>query len=190
METDTQTTEPKASSHVEPSASAASAGMETTPPSASPNGELPIDQLQADLEKFRDLALRSQADFENYRKRAAREREDAVRFANFALIERLIPILDNFELGLSAARGSEGAAAIVQGMEMVRRQLGDFLAQHGVETIEADGKPFDPNLHEAVSQEASDAVAEGCVIRQIRKGYRLKERLLRASLVVVSSGTA
>jgi molecular chaperone GrpE len=75
-------------------------------------------------------------------------------------------------------------------MEMVRRQLVDFLQQHGVEVVEAEGKPFDPNVHEAVSQEVSDAVPEGSVVRQLRKGYRLKDRLLRASLVVVSSGPA
>ena len=150
--------------------------------------EVAMDKVQMDLEKFRDLALRSQADFENFRKRAAREREEAVRYANFSLFERLIPILDNFELGLSAARAVEEAKPIAEGMEMVRRQLVDFLQQHGVELVESEGKPFDPNVHEAVSQEASDAVPEGSVVRQIRKGYRLKDRLLRASLVVVSSG--
>jgi molecular chaperone GrpE len=149
-----------------------------------------MDKVQIDLEKFRDLALRSQADFENFRKRAAREREEAVRYANAALFERLIPILDNFELGLNAARATAEAKAIVDGMEMVRRQLVDFLQQHGVEVVEAEGKPFDPNVHEAVSQEVSNAVPEGSVVRQLRKGYRLKDRLLRASLVVVSSGPA
>ncbi|MEY2598049.1 MAG: hypothetical protein RLZZ142_308 [Verrucomicrobiota bacterium] len=145
-------------------------------------------QLQSDLERFRDLALRSQADFENYRKRSVREREEAVRFANFGLIERLVPVLDNFDLGLSAARSTEGASVIVEGMDMVRRQLLEVLAQQGVETLEAEGHPFDPNLHEAVSQEASATVPEGSVVRQLRKGYRMKDRLVRASLVVVSSG--
>lgn len=154
------------------------------------NGNGGIDQLQADIEKFRDLAFRSQADFENYRKRAIREKEEAVRFANFSFVERLIPVLDSFDLGLSAARSSEGAAAIVDGMEMVRRQLSDVLGQFGVEVVEAEGQPFDPNLHEAVSQEVSASVPEGSVVRQLRKGYRLKDRLVRASLVVVSSGPA
>jgi molecular chaperone GrpE len=152
--------------------------------------EAAMDRVQSDLEKFRDLALRSQADFENYKKRASREREEAVKFANFSLFERLIPILDNFELGLSAARGVAEAKPILDGMEMVRRQLGDFLQQHGVEVLEAEGKPFDPNLHEAVSQEPSETVAEGGVVRQIRRGYRLKDRLLRPSMVVVSGGPA
>lgn len=149
-----------------------------------------LEQIQADLERFRDLALRSQADFENYRKRSIREREEAVRFANMSLVEKLVPVLDSFELGLAAAKGSEGAASIVSGIEMVKRQLEDVLHQFGVEPIDATGHPFDPNFHEAVAQEPSAEVPEGSVIRQLRKGYRLRERLLRAALVVVSGGPA
>jgi molecular chaperone GrpE len=152
--------------------------------------DLGVSQLQADLEKFRDLALRSQADFENYRKRSIREREEAVKFANFSLVEKLMPILDNFDLGLEAARASEGAAQIVSGMEMVRKQIEDFLSQIGVETLKAEGVDFDPNLHEAVAQEPHAEIAEGKVIRQLRKGYRLRDRLVRAALVVVSGGPA
>src|SRR2546430_2584283 len=107
-------------------------------------------QLQADLERFRDLALRSQADFDNFRKRAAREKEDAVKYANARFLEALIPILDNFELGLAAARADKNSA-IVAGMEMVERQLRDFLADQGVEPIDTAGKPFDPHLHEAIA---------------------------------------
>jgi molecular chaperone GrpE len=149
-----------------------------------------LDLLQADLERFRDLALRSQADFENYRKRSIREREEAVKFANFSLVEKLIPVLDSFDLGLVAAKSSEAAAPIVSGMEMVRRQLEDVLHQFGVEGMDATGQPFDPNLHEAVAQEPSAEVPEGNVVRQLRKGYRLRERLVRAALVVVSGGPA
>jgi molecular chaperone GrpE len=147
-----------------------------------------LDLLQADLERFRDLALRSQADFENYRKRSIREREDAVKFANFSLVEKLVPVLDSFDLGLQAAKANEAAAPIVSGMEMVRRQLEDVLHQFGVEALDATGHPFDPNLHEAVAQEASEDVPEGSVVRQLRKGYRLRDRLVRAALVVVSGG--
>jgi molecular chaperone GrpE len=147
-----------------------------------------LAQLQADLERFRDLALRSQADFENFRKRAAREKEDAVKFANLTLLERLLPILDNYELGMIAARNSPECAAIVTGFEMVSRQLNDFLAQHGVEAVNAEGQKFDPNLHEAYAQEPSETVPEGHVIRQTRKGFKLRERLIRPSGVVVSTG--
>ena len=149
-----------------------------------------LDLLQADLERFRDLALRSQADFENYRKRSIREREDAVKYANFSIVEKLVPVLDSFELGLQAAKNNEAAAPIVSGMEMVRRQLEEVLHQFGVEGMDATGHPFDPNLHEAVAQEPSEEVPEGSVVRQLRKGYRLRERLVRAALVVVSGGPA
>ena len=145
------------------------------------------NQLQADLERFRDLALRSQADFDNFRKRSAREKEDAVKFANANLLERLIPIIDNFELGLAAA-GSEANSPILAGMGMVAKQLNDFLADSGVTPIDAAGKAFDPNLHEAIAHEKDANVPEGMVIRQVRKGFKLKDRLLRPANVIVSSG--
>ena len=146
--------------------------------------------LQADLDRFRDLALRSQADFDNYKKRAAREKEDAIKFANSSLLERLIAIVDNFELGLSAARGEGEKSPIFSGMSMVLKQLSDFLADNGLQPIDAEGQKFDPNLHEAIAHEPSAKIPEGVVIRQTRRGYRLKDRLLRPSSVVVSSGSA
>ncbi len=148
------------------------------------------ENLQADLDRFRDLALRSQADFENYKKRAAREKDDAIKYANTSLLERLLPILDNFELGLTAARGEGETSPVFSGMSMILKQLNDFLVESGAQPIEAEGKQFDPNLHEAIAREPSDNVPEGRVLRQTRRGYRLKDRLLRPSSVVVSSGSA
>jgi molecular chaperone GrpE len=148
----------------------------------------PTASLQADLDRFRDLALRSQADFDNYKKRATREKEEAVKYANSALLERLIAIVDNFELGLSAARSEGARSPIYSGMNMVLKQLTDFLTDNGLQPIDAEGQKFDPNLHEAIAHEPSDEVAEGVVLRQMRRGYRLKDRLLRPSSVVVSSG--
>ncbi len=148
-----------------------------------------IARLQADLDRFRELAMRSQADLDNFRKRTAREREEAVRFANASLIESLLPVLDNFALGLEAAAKPEGGArAIHEGLAMVHKQLLDVLAANGLETIESTGRPFDPNLHEALAQEPSEEVPEGMIIRELRKGYLYRGRLLRASNVIVSSG--
>jgi molecular chaperone GrpE len=167
-----------------------------TPPADQPaqgttaSAEEAPQQLQADLERFRDLALRTQADFDNFRKRAAREKDDAVKYANAAFLERLIPILDNFELGLNAARSTGENSPILAGMDMVARQLNDFLLSHGVEPVAAEGAVFDPNLHEAVAQEEHAEIAEGNVVRQLRKGFKLKERLLRPATVVVSKGPA
>jgi molecular chaperone GrpE len=146
--------------------------------------------LQADLDRFRDLALRSQADFENYKKRAAREKEEAVKYANSALLDRLMPVVDNFELGLEAARGEGETSPVFSGMSMVLKQLMDFLTEQGLQPIDAAGLKFDPNLHEAIAHEPSKQFPEGVVIRQTRRGYRMKDRLLRPSSVVVSSGPA
>ena len=98
------------------------------------------DELQADLDRFRDLALRSQADFENYKKRAAREKEEAIKYANTSLLERLVAIVDNFELGLSAARAEGEQSPILAGMGMVLKQLTDFLADNGLQPINAEGQ--------------------------------------------------
>jgi molecular chaperone GrpE len=145
--------------------------------------------LQADLDRFRDLALRSQADFENYKKRAAREKEDAVKYANSSLLQRLVSILDNFELGLAAAKTEGTQSPIYSGMVLVQKQLNDLLEENGLQAIEAEGKKFDPNLHEAIAHEPS-GTPEETVIRQARRGYRFKDRLLRPARVVVSSGPA
>lgn len=167
-------------------------GADPADPEMKPNESLSeeslLAQMQGDLERFKDLALRTQADFENFRKRAAREKEDAVKYANASFLERLIPILDNFELGLQAARGSTENSPILAGMDMVAKQLHDFLLGQGVEPILAEGQKFDPNLHEAVAQEVSAEVPEGVIVRQLRKGFKLRERLLRPATVVVSKG--
>jgi len=158
--------------------------------SAGPAGEADandLEDLQADLDRFRDLALRSQADFENYKKRAAREKEEAIRYANTSLLERLVAIVDNFELGLEAAKREGDQSPIYSGMSLVLKQLNDFLAENGLQPIEAEGKKFDPNVHEAIAHQSSD-FPEETVIRQTRRGYRFKDRLLRPSQVVVSSG--
>jgi molecular chaperone GrpE len=144
--------------------------------------------LTVELEKSKDAALRARADLDNYRKRVAREKEDAIRYANNSLLESLLPIVDNFELGLEAAKNASDAAGIIQGLEIVRKQLEDFLRDHGVEIVDAVGSPFDPHVHEAVLHEPSEDVAEGKVVRQLRKGFKLKDRLIRPASVVVSKG--
>lgn len=167
--------------------------MQAKQPSPTAAGDADSDDamagLQADLDRFRDLALRSQADFENYKKRAAREKEDAVKYANSSLLQRLVSILDNFELGLAAAKTEGTQSPIYSGMILVQKQINDLLEENGLQAIEAEGKKFDPNLHEAIAHESSDAPEE-TVIRQASRGYRLKDRLLRPARVVVSSGPA
>ncbi len=155
---------------------------------ATPDGEIAEVDFQAEAAKLKDLALRARADLDNFRKRSLREKEDAIRYANNGLLEKLLPVIDNFELGLDAARNATDAASVLQGMSMVHRQLQDFIRSQGLEEVPADGEAFDPNKHDAVSQEFSAEVPEGNVIRQVRKGYKLKDRLLRAASVIVSKG--
>jgi molecular chaperone GrpE len=155
------------------------------------DGDDPVAGLQADLDRFRDLAMRSQADFENYKRRCAREKEEAIKYANTSLLEKLVSIVDHLELGLEAARvGGGEKSPIYSGMSLVLKQLQDLLAENGLQPIEAVGQKFDPNLHEAIAHEPGDDIPEGIVIRQTRRGYRFKDRLLRPSAVVVSSGPA
>ena len=170
-----------------------SAARSTTPPSETPQsateeGDDDSEGLQVDLDRFRDLALRSQADFENYKKRSAREKEEAIKYANSSLLEKLVAIVDNFELGLEAARAEGEKSPVFSGMSMVLKQLMDFLTDNGLQPIDATGQKFDPNLHEAIAHEPSDEFPEGVVVRQTRRGYRMKDRLLRPSSVVVSRG--
>jgi len=96
-----------------------------------------VASLQSDLDRFRDLALRTQADFENYKKRGAREKDEAIKYANRTLLERLVPIVDNFELGLSAARDKSEHSPIYSGMSMILKQLTDFLTESGLEPVDA-----------------------------------------------------
>jgi len=154
------------------------------------DGDNPIAGLQADLDRFRDLAMRSQADFETYKKRAAREKDDAIKYANKSLLEKLAAVVDHFELGLEAAKGEGEKSPIYSGMSLVLKQLQDLLTESGLQPIEAVGQKFDTNLHEAIGHEPSDDVPEEHGIRQTRRGYRFRERLLRPSTVVVSSGPA
>jgi len=136
--------------------------------------------------------LRATADFENFKKRAARERQDATKFANESLMQKIIPVLDNFEMALGAAQTSQanGVQSLQAGITMIQQQLRSALADAGLEEVDASGKPFDPNLHEAVSQQETADAPEGSVVQQLRKGYKLRERLLRPATVIVAKKPA
>lgn len=164
-------------------------GAKPEPSEQSAEEQAPAPDLQAEVERYRDQALRAAADLENFRKRMIREKEEAIRFANAGLLEKLLPILDNFELGLDAARSDEAAQGIVSGFSMVHRQLGDFLQTSGLQPIDAVGQAFDPKLHDALGHEADPDQPEGTVLRQLRRGYRLADRLVRPASVIVNKVT-
>ena len=148
--------------------------------------EMKIRAAKAD-ENWERL-LRTTADFENFKKRAARERTEAAQFANASLLQKLIPILDNFEMAQTAAQTAQGdkLASLQSGIAMIQQQLKSALLETGLEEIDATGKLFDPALHEAVSQQETADVSEGHVVQQLRKGYKLRERLLRPATVIVA----
>lgn len=151
----------------------------------------PMAELEAEVAKWKDLALRNAAELDNYRKRSARDVQEARAYGNADMLRSLLPIMDTFEMGLEAARAENEKSMIYLGLSMVKRQLADFLKEQAVEDVSPElGGVFDPNLHEAVSQEASDEVADGGVLRVLRRGFKLKDRLLRPANVVVSSGPA
>lgn len=147
-----------------------------------------LREKAAKADELWERTVRLTADFDNYKKRAARERQEAIRYSNEALLERLLPTLDHFEMAIAAAKQTDTATLenLLQGIEMVHSQLRTVLAEAGLEEIDAAGKPFDPNWHEAVSQQESAEHREGDVVQQIRKGYKLRDRLIRAASVVVA----
>jgi molecular chaperone GrpE len=144
----------------------------------------PWEQLEAEAAKWKELSLRTAAELDNLRKRSARDREEAIRYSNQRLLEELLPVIDNFEMGLQAA-SQDSTSPIYIGMDMVRRQLQEFLTGHGVGEIPAHGM-FDPKLHDAVAQEECGAGEEGRILRVTRRGFKLRDRLLRPAGVVVS----
>jgi len=154
-----------------------------------------LDELKAKAAKADEnwqRLLRTTADFDNFKKRAARERQDAVKYANEGLITKLLGVLDNFEAAqiATASNRAGGTQALQDGIVMIQQQLKNVLVDSGVEEVDATGKPFDPNFHEAVSQQETDAVPEGQVLQQLRKGYKLRDRLLRPASVVVAKKPA
>lgn len=149
-----------------------------------------LEELKARAEKADESwerLVRTTADFDNFKKRAAREKQDAIRYANEGLLEKLVPVLDNFDAALSAAQTSSADTQSLQtGVAMIFQQLKKVLTESGLEEVDATGQAFDPNLHEAVSQQESKDVPEGNVLQQLRKGYKLRDRLLRPATVVVA----
>lgn len=137
---------------------------------------------------LKDQLLRLHADFENLRRRTLREKEEAFRYGHENLVKDLLPTVDNLERAVDHARQSEGGdiEGLLQGVELVLRELQGVFTRHGVEEIEAEGKPFDPSIHEAMAQVPDDAVPPSTVVQVFQRGYRLRDHLLRPARVIVS----
>jgi molecular chaperone GrpE len=152
-----------------------------------------LKERAAKADEHWDRLLRTTADFDNFKKRAAREKQEAIKFANESLLQKLIPVLDNFDMALAATQTTgkgDAVQSLQTGVNMIHQQLKAALTDAGLEELDAAGKPFDPNLHEAVSQQETEAVPEGQVVQQLRKGYKFRDRLLRPASVVVAKHPA
>jgi molecular chaperone GrpE len=136
--------------------------------------------------------LRTAADFDNFKKRAAREKQEGIQFANEGLLNKLLPVLDSLDKAVTAAQSAtpEANEALHEGVNMISRQLKSVLAEAGLEEVDAMGQLFDPHLHEAISQLETPEVPPDHVAQQLRKGYRLRGRLLRPATVVVAKSPA
>jgi len=148
------------------------------------------DALEAktrEAEEHRDRYLRAAAEFDNARKRAAREREEYTRYANESLLRELLPVLDNFERALLAARCEPAAAAVTAGVELTQRELLRALEKFGVTPFASVGQPFDPERHEAIARVPAEGRPEGTVVDETARGYLLNGRVLRPAMVTVAS---
>lgn len=150
-----------------------------------------------EMERLRDEALQAekrvlqaQAEAENFRKRMRRDFEDQLRFAALPLVEDILLVRDNLLRALEATESSSDSAGLKEGVAMVAKQLDDTFAKHSVQEISTEGEPFDPNLHEAISQMPSEDHASGAIMHVAQSGFKMHDRVIRPTQVVVSSGPA
>ena len=146
--------------------------------------------LLAELQEAGERLLRHQADFENFRKRALRDRQEAIQYGSQNLVKDLLSVVDNLDRAIDHAQQSEGGdlQSLLQGVELVQRELLVVLGKHHVFEIDAMGKPFNPALHEAMAQVEDQKTAPNSIVDVLQKGYQLHDRLIRPSRVVVARG--
>ncbi|MFB4211880.1 nucleotide exchange factor GrpE [Shouchella sp. JSM 1781072] len=146
-----------------------------------------VHPLEAELKEANDRLARTRADYDNFRRRTKEEREAQLKYKSQTLIETLLPALDNFERALAVNPESEEAKQLLQGMEMVYRQIEDALQNEGVTVIPTKGEMFDPHYHQAVMQVEEDGFESNQIVDELQKGYQLKDRVIRHSMVKVNS---
>ena len=147
-------------------------------------------ELGDELSETQERVLRTAADAENFKKRLQREKEEQTRYANESFMRELLPVIDNLERALEHSEAGADQGGLLEGLNMTLKGFLDTLTRFGCTPVETAGKPFDPNFHEAVSQEESADHEPNTVLRELQKGYMLKERLLRPAMVLVSKRTS
>jgi molecular chaperone GrpE len=145
-----------------------------------------LDAKTREAEELHNRNLRLMAEFDNARKRAAREREEYARFANESLLRELLPVLDNFDRALQAAKSEAGSAAVTAGIELIQRELLRVLEKFGAVPFQSIGHPFDPERHEAVARIPTADQPEMTVVNETARGYLLNGRVLRPAMVTVA----
>jgi len=145
----------------------------------------PLEEVRREKDSLQDRLLRTAAEFDNYRKRIERERRDLADYMKADILAELLPIVDNFERALQTP-SADPADPLRKGVELIHKQMVDFLKKRGVAPIEALGADFDPNFHQAVIHETSPAHREGEVIAELQRGYMLGDKLLRPAMVKVA----
>jgi molecular chaperone GrpE len=147
-----------------------------------------INELQEASQKNHDLYLRSEAEIENIKKRNRKDKEEWVKYANETLIKEILPVMDNLEMAISHSQEENSIQALREGIELTLKGLRDVLGKSGLEQVKAEGEPFDPNYHHAVFEQADENVDSGIILKELQKGYILKNRLIRPAMVIVSKG--
>jgi molecular chaperone GrpE len=144
------------------------------------------DRLLLEKNDLYDKLLRKQAEFENFRKRSERDMQDTYRRARADILLDILPALDNFQLAMEHADTAD-ATVLREGFSLIYKQLTDVLGRHGLEAVDAEGKPFDPELHEAVATELNEELDENTVVQEFQRGYKIGDKLLRPARVKVST---
>jgi molecular chaperone GrpE len=147
-----------------------------------------VNELQEASRKHYDLYLRSEAEIENLRKRNKKEKEDWIRYANETLMKDILPVIDNLEMAISHGQNEDALQALKEGVELTLKGLKDTLEKSGLEEVKAEGEPFDPCYHHAVSEMEDQSTEPGIIVQELQKGYTLKQRLIRPAMVVVCKG--
>jgi molecular chaperone GrpE len=145
-----------------------------------------IATLQAELKAEKDRSLRVSAEFENYKKRASREISDFRKYANESIFKKLLTVVDNLERAIDSGEQQNDQASILEGIQLTHKELIKLFEAFSIKSVEAQGTPFDPAFHQAVTQLETDEHPDNTVINELQKGYTLHDRLLRPSMVVVS----
>jgi molecular chaperone GrpE len=164
------------------------ANLDNAPENVNPPDATPLADASAELAAANDRLLRLQAEMQNLRNRTSREIADERRYAALPVLRDLLPVVDNIDRAIEAAEKGGDAQNLLEGFRLVRQQLMSVLTQHQVESIDAHGQPFDPNIHQAILQQPSEETPPGHITLVTQQGYKLHDRVVRPSQVIVSSG--